>query len=787
MTLDPETEEIMAEFMVESIENLDRLDDDLLRLEQDPTDRNSLNSAFRSLHTIKGTAGFVGLPNIERVSHAGESLLSRLRDEGAALSSEGAGALLSTVDALRSMMSSVQSAGNDGDDDHQALVDNLLALAEQAHVQASGQATRSGAIGAGDPEAAVPDASTNEAAVPDAAVPEAAVPGDMATDLSWSAGTEPATAPQATQAPPASTAAAPKTTEPATASKGAGEAPAAAEHTEARPESSVRVDVGLLDRLMNLVGELVLARNQLLQVVGAESDQELSLACQRLSLITTELQESVMKTRMQPIGNVWAKFPRVVRDLARSCGKQVRLEMEGQETELDRTIIESIKDPLTHLVRNAVDHGIEDAATRRAAGKPDEGVLSLRAYHEGGYVTIEVAEDGAGIDPERVRQRAVERGLVTADQAARMNDRELTAMIFLPGFSTAKTVSSVSGRGVGMDVVKTHVERIGGSVDVTSALGVGTSFHLKIPLTLAIVPALIVTSDGERYAIPQVSLLELVRLDGDRALEALESVGDAPVFRRRGKLLPLVFLRHELGSAQLFDGDGSLNVVVLQVEDQAFGLVVDAVNDSEEIVVKPLRGQLKDVPVFAGATIMGDGRVALILDVAGIARRSEATGEGKRPAADDSARLNVDSLRQTLLVLATGERGRVAVSLEQVSRLEEFDISKIESAGNRDVVQYRGHLLPLIHLSDAMGIPRSMTEEDLVAVVVVQVGEREVGVAVDGILDIVEQDVVFEEQLGRDGILGSAVVAGRATEVVELEALVRNADPSLFEMEEVLS
>ncbi|MGH9102552.1 MAG: chemotaxis protein CheW [Acidimicrobiales bacterium] len=769
MTIDPETAEILSEFVVESRENLDSLDRDLLAIEDDPSRVEQVNSAFRSLHTIKGTAGFVGLDRVEALAHAGESLLSRLRDGLASVTAEQLSALLATVDMLRILVAAVERGGTDevSGVDHTELVRRLGVLAESPPAAPPGEHR---AILPPEPEVGGGAVPTVGASGPAARVlsPVPAAEADRRAEPS-------ATPPGPAQAPPDGAGADQEADRPA------GEHP---QPPSQSAETSVRVDVGLLDRLMNLVGELVLARNQLLQHTGDRDDSDLSVATQRLSLITTELQESVMKTRMQPIGNVWSKFPRMVRDLAQECAKEVRLVTEGRETELDRTIIEAVKDPLTHLVRNAVDHGIEATRARSASGKPAQGTVTLRAYHEGGYVTIEVSDDGAGIDPEALRERAAQRGLVRREQLDSMADRDVMGLIFMPGFSTAPSVSSVSGRGVGMDVVKTHVERIGGTVDLTSAPGEGTTFYLKIPLTLAIIPALIVSSGGERYAIPQVSLLELLRYDGDEVGRAVEEVGGVPVCRRRGSLLPLVHLAAELGTEERprIRDARVLNVVVLQIEEEAFGLVVDGISDSEEIVVKPLRGALRDIPAFAGATIMGDGRVALILDVVGIAQRSGVVAEARRmDLAEDLGREVVDR-RRTLLVLAAGERGRLAVPLDQVARLETFAAEVIEQAGFREVAQYRGHLLPLVRLSGALGL-QAAPGGQVVEVVVVSAGGREVGVVVDGILDIVEQEVDLEPGLSRSAVLGSAVIDGRATEVVDLTAVVRSSDPALLELE----
>jgi len=534
--------------------------------------------------------------------------------------------------------------------------------------------------------------------------------------------------------------------------------------------------VALLDKLMNLVGELVLARNRVLQFTRADSDPAFVTTSQRLNLITSELQEGVMKTRMQPVGTVWSKFPRVVRDLSLQLGKKVRIEMEGEDTELDKTIIEAIKDPLTHIVRNSVDHGIESPEQRLAAGKPAEGRLLLRAFHEGGQVNIEVSDDGAGIDLERVRARAVERQLLTHDQAARMGEREVANLIFMPGFSTAEKVTNISGRGVGMDVVKTSIEKIGGTVDLQPRQGKGTTLRIRIPLTLAIIPALIVVSDGERYAIPQVNLLELVRLEGEQVRTGVERIHDTKVYRLRGNLLPLVDLRTELGLGEPADEVDVLNIVVLQAEDRQFGLVVEGVTDTEEIVVKPLGRQLKGIPTFAGATIMGDGRLALILDVLGLAQRAKVVTESRERSSHSSLSTTgaEQDSTQTLVVLRVGADTRVALPLTRVARLEEFPRDLVERGSGQDVVQYRGEIMPLVDVARALGVPRGDEPDDLMQVVVHTSGGRSVGLVVEDILDIVEEHVTVAAVATRKGLLGSAVVQGRVTDLLDIEAVIQS-------------
>jgi len=570
----------------------------------------------------------------------------------------------------------------------------------------------------------------------------------------------------------------PETAVPATPNKA--EAAPTTDNKASVSDSTIRVDVGLVDKLMNLVGELVLARNQIMQFTTRQQDATLTSTTQRLNLITTELQEGVMKTRMQPINTIWSKFPRVVRDLATLVNKQIRLEMEGQETELDRTIIEAIKDPLTHLVRNSVDHGIEPSDVRVAAGKAAEGRLLLRAYHEGGQVNIEIIDDGGGVNAERVKAKALERGLISADQAARMSEHEIVNLIFLPGFSTAAKVSNISGRGVGMDVVKTNIEKIGGTVDVQSRAGQGATIKLKIPLTLAIIPALIVTCGGDRFAIPQVSLQELVGLDSAEAKNAIEMIHGAPVYRLRGKLLPLVYLNRELRLEALAES-GNLSIVVLHVEDQQFGLIVDGIRNTEEIVVKPLSNLLKSLSIFAGATIMGDGHVALILDVPGLAKQAHVVTEHDDQATNEQHERShaVSDELQSLLLFRIGQGGQMAIPLSKVARLEEVHNSKIERTGSREVVQYRGQIMPLVRLSSIFpdttaGGHKSEHAHENTHVVVYQEQGHNVGLVVDRISDIVRQSLKIKADSARNGILCSAVIQDRVTEIVDLETLLRD-------------
>ncbi|MEV4512219.1 chemotaxis protein CheW [Dactylosporangium sp. NPDC049525] len=481
-----------------------------------------------------------------------------------------------------------------------------------------------------------------------------------------------------------------------------------------------------------------------------------------------------MKTRMQAIDHLWSKLPRVVRDLSSTFGKQIRLAQEGKETELDRSLLEAVKDPLTHLVRNAVDHGIEHPDERVAAGKSAEGTLTLRAYHEGGHVIVEVRDDGSGIDPDKIARIAVEKGLVSRDQLAAMDRREILALVFRPGFSTAKAVTNVSGRGVGMDVVKTNIERIGGAVDVDSVVGKGTTWRLTIPLTLAIIQALTIECGDERYVIPQVAVHELVYLDGQSGRVVEHAMG-AQVYRLRGKLLPLVYLDDTLGLTRDGEHDKDVYVAVLQAEGKRFGLVVDRVLNTEEVVVKPLTSRFKDIGVYAGATLLGDGRVALILDVASLARRAQLAA-GVEPKDTDTAVRRGNGNGGRLLIAGVGDR-RVAIPLDMVTRLEEFPVERIERTGSREVVQYRDQILPVLRLSHLLGAYETESGPTVPVVVYTENG-RSVALAVEKILDIVEEGLDDSRRdFGDDGLLGSAVIQQRVTELLDVRRAILAADP----------
>jgi two-component system chemotaxis sensor kinase CheA len=731
--------EIIAEFLVESHENLDQLDRDLVELEQHPGSRELLSSIFRTIHTIKGTSGFLAFGRLEKLTHVGETLLSKLRDGEYAMNPDIAEALLRMVDTVRALLEGIERSGNDKDPGVdvapvQAAIEVLLENGGQPLVA---EETAPAVEVHATPEPVV-EPTTEPIARP--AEPEVDVPSPEAP--AWDGverrGVQPADAAE----------------------------PWDGVERRSVAEATVRVDVELLDNLVQLVGELVLTRNQILQRTETHEDIELARASQRLDLVASELQESVMKTRMQPIGQVWSKMPRIVRDLAHQLGREVDLTMEGHDTEMDRSVLEAVKDPLTHLVRNSMDHGIELPEDRERAGKVRTGRLLLRAYHESGQVVVEITDDGKGIDPEKIAAIAVQRGVVTREQIARMDTKEIIGLIFRPGFSTATEVSNISGRGVGMDVVRTNIERIGGSVDVVSEVGKGTTTRVRIPLTLAIIPALVVGEGGERYAVPQANLVELVRIEGEELRRQVERLAGAPVLRLRGRLLPLVSLAEALGGTA--EQGEALTVVVVQSDDLTFGLCVSEVHDTQEIVVKPIGRQLKGLAMYAGATIMGDGRVALILDVPGMAQM-----QGVGAIAQESVETRgVDGDRTALLVIEVADGRRAALPLDAVARLEEFPRERIERSGGAEVVQYRDGILPLVRLAPAIGLADTAGHGDQISVVVHEIEDRAVGIVIDRVLDVVEETVVPSEVGRRTGVKGSAVVQDRVTDLVDLEAVV---------------
>jgi two-component system chemotaxis sensor kinase CheA len=767
-------DELTREFLIESQEGLDRMERCLTDLEERPEDTELLAEIFRSVHTIKGTTGFLGFKRLEKLAHAGENLLGLLREGKLRAGREIITGLLQLLDGLRAILKTIEAEEAEGEGDDALLIGRLIEL--QAPAQAESKKpvhARAGASSASAPPAVV-------AAPP--APPAAIEPGQSESPLGQpepepptaSATTSPAAAVDSAEAVPVAAvpvAVQPPETLPAAAP--ASKASAEAEGDAARPrvhvtaaESTLRVDVTLLNRMMNLVGELVLTRNQVLQATSA--DPNMTMLSRRLDMVTADLRESVMKARMQPVSNIFSKMPRIVRDLSQSLGRRVRLQVEGQETELDKSLLEAIKDPLTHAVRNSLDHGIETPEARQAAGKDPEGVLKLRASQEGSHVVIEVSDDGAGVNVERVRQKAIERGLITPDRAVRLPERELLQLVFLPGFSTAAAVTNVSGRGVGMDVVRTNVEKIGGKVEIDSRTGKGTTLRMRIPLTLAIIPALIVRSVNQSFALPQGALSELVHIPPEQAASSIEWIEDAPLYRLRGKLLPLVFLDRLLmpGAERQVATERDSFIAVLDADGRRFGLVVDGLADPEEIVVKPLSAVLKDIGLFSGATVLGNADLALILDPGAIAVKAGVTMHEEEAARAVESETGADAAKSLEYLLVEAAGRQAAVPLGDVLRIEQLSLSRIEYIGYRPVLNFEGQLLPVEDSGGVLEAAQGNPEAQII-VVVCREGNRHVGIAVSHVLDVAGGGDLFEAGTSqRTG--GVTLLKSRVTGVVDL-------------------
>jgi two-component system chemotaxis sensor kinase CheA len=735
-------DELLQEFLNETGENVETVDRELVRFEQEPNNREILRSIFRLVHTIKGTCGFIGLPRLEALTHAAESVIGQFRD-GATVNVLAVTAILETIDRVKDILSALADKGEEPPGNDQTLIAELQALAEAAKAELADRRP---------PQADISD--------PVEAYLNRHGSGDASADLDlvFRSAPGPERSANGRIAQPAADRAAPV------------EEGASREARSVGP-ATLRVNVDTIEHLMTMVSELVLTRNQLLEISRNREDDGLKAPLQRLSLITAELQDGVMKTRMQPISTAWSKLPRIVRDLGTELGKRIELVMEGDDTELDRQVLDLIKDPLTHMVRNCADHAVELPEERIAAGKPAHGTIRLAAYHEGGAVTIAISDDGRGLDFNGIRRKALQHSLATQADVDRMSDLQVSRFIFHPGFSTADRITAVSGRGVGMDVVKVNVDAIGGVIDIASTAGLGTTITIKIPLTLAIVSALIVVAGEQRFAIPQIVVRELVRIKAN-ADHRIEQINGAPVLRLRSRLLPIVTLSTLMGSRAPEAIDGF--IVVTQIGDRQFGILVDSVFHTEEIVVKPMSSKLRHIPLFSGNTILGDGAVVLIVDPNGIAKLVGAAASADPLRIDQPATTrSPESQTTTMLVFRAGADSLKAVPLSLVTRLEEVEARDFQISGERVLLHYRDRLTPIVPVAGSV-----IRSEGVQPLVIVSDGDLTIGLAVDAIVDIVEEALEVELQASADlGVIGSALVRGRATDVIDLAYYLPKADP----------
>jgi len=841
--MDIEDDEILQGFIEESLEHLADIENDLLAIEEGGAniDEDLVNKVFRAAHSIKGGAGFMGLTTIQELSHATENVLGMIRSKKLIPTPEIINVLLIASDQLQSMIEDVHNSNEVDISAHllplNAIADGSFSQTAPSVPEQGGKAEVKKSPAKAEPHPVEKAPPEVEKPQPDAAPPEqstsAEPPLSSETEIEDYA-SAPADDDDIDEHDDIETHyAVPQTSR----GEAAGDKNKSAT-PPAKTETTLRVHVSLLDSLMNLAGELVLSRNQLLQTIGTDDLRNAEAVGQRIDLITSELQEAIMLTRMQPIGNVFSKFPRVVRDLAKKLNKTIDLNIVGKDVELDKTIIEAINDPLTHLVRNSVDHGIEKPADRKRLGKPEVGLVVLKAYHEAGQVVIEISDDGKGLDGEALATSAISKGLLTPEQAQAMSDKEKINLIFLPGFSTAKEVTDVSGRGVGMDVVKTNLDQLGGHVDIISAKGVGTTISIKLPLTLAIIPCQIIETGGERYAIPQVNLEELLRIPANQVQNRVERVGDAEVVRLRGTLLPLIRLADVIGIERTYfdhndeevkldrrentadrrgkesplfrsgnDPDkkalqkgeafnrsvldrrnsvsSALNIVVVSTGAMKYGLIVDRLQDSEEIVIKPLGRHLQQCKGYAGATIMGDGRIALILDVSNLARMARLNSIDGSDRAAEVAKAAADALRaqkdrQSLLIFKSSEVEYFAVPLNQVERIEKIKRSDIEELGGKRVMKYRGGSLSLICVSDLASVMPLADQEDLL-VIVFNIAKRAIGLLAIGPIDAIEINADIDDTtLSQPGIMGSIIIDQHTTMLVNVFEMAQTLFPQWF-------
>lgn len=764
-------QECINDFIEETDENLDALDQTFLRLEKDPSSKDDIDTVFRAIHTIKGGCRLINFTNLERISHIAESMLDMVREGDLALTPNHITLLLKTNDVFRYFVDYIKKNNKEAPQECKPLVSQLEAACEKADFKPDqldidiiiGNKKEADLVDEKSESSEVEGNDVNEVVKDSEDVAEAVENKEFIEDENKESQVE--TPKQTTVLPTLST----DDLEVDDLQQ------SLSVSNSKESNETIRIDIKRLDSLMDLVGELVLSRNQLKQVSTTIQDPTLQTTVSSISLITSELQEEIVKSRLQPISLLLTKFQRMIRDVAKSLDKKVALTVSGGNTELDRTLLESIKDPLTHILRNAVDHGIETPEQRRSVGKAEEGLVHVSCSHEGGQVVIDIRDDGAGMDVKKIAKKAVSKGLASEAEISKMDDKTIFNFIFNPGFSTAEAVTNISGRGVGMDVVKTNITAIGGQIDLDSELGKGSTIHLQIPLTLAIIPALIVSSGGQTFSVPQANLQELILIE-QRDFGSIENFEGMEVYRLRGQLLPLIRLRPLLGFGDIEDPT-HFYIVVLISGEQQYGLIVDKVEDTEEIVVKPLAKFFNNVHIYSGASIMGDGNISLILDVEALGREASISSNKKQTQATMINRAKVSS---TALIFNLGNEEIFGIQMSQVSRLEEVKLSEIELSGDQEVIQYRGDILPLVRLSNYMDVDERY-DSDVVSLVVFNVKDREVALVVNEIIDAIDLEGELDnEVIEHELILGTMILKKQIVLLLDSVKLFRNAFENWF-------
>jgi len=736
-------DELLRDFLTETTEHIEGAETQLIHFERNPSDASLITSIFRLVHTIKGTSSFLGLERLERVGHAAESVMGMLRD-GVPPTQHSVTLILAAIDRIKTIIEEIGNHGGEPPGD-----DSEIIRALEAYYAAGTSQAAAAAAEAPQQVAQVASAPTSASAPPAATQPE------PETDADSDADSDPEPGPAAKDSPRTS---GQQSSAPQGKSGGA-----------TTNQESIRVSVDTIERMMQLVSELVLSRNQLLELARHREDDAIKTPLQHLSTLTSDLQDAVMRARMQPVGRLYANLPRLVRELSTSLGKSIDLVTDGADTELDRQLIEVIRDPLTHLIRNCADHGIEKPEERLASGKPERGEIRVSAAHEAGQITIDIADDGKGLDTERIKKKIVSQGLATEQDLRSMSNDEIYRFIFEPGFSTAQVVSNVSGRGVGMDVVRTNIEAIGGSVSLSSVEGKGSRFSLRIPLTLAIAPALIIEVAGQRFALPQTSVVEAVSL-GANYKDLIQNVQNALVLKLREEVIPAVELREMVGLNGSASDEGEKLAVVMRVGTDSFCIIVDSVADIQEIVVKPLSASLSHLKVFSGHTILGDGSVVLILDPSGLAANLgiEKSTEKKRVEQREQGPLE----RRRLVMFKAGSGAPKVLPLSLVSRIEMVETNRIESSDGRLMVLLQGRLMPIVPISSEIDMSKPAYP-----VLVVATDKRSIGLMTDEIVDILEEKLEIQLASANSELVGSAEIRGEAVELIDVSHFMRLAEP----------
>lgn len=788
-----ENQEFIQDFVEEAKGHIESVEAGLLKIDELSVDLDVINDIFRAVHSVKGTAGFFNLAVIVELSHSMENLLGELRNGNLKVNQEIIDLLLKSNDCLKAMVEDVLESENM---DITEYVEKLAMFIKPDKVEDAGESEKKSTyISNKSTKTNAQKDSVKEKTIPTETTVVEVAQEDHAKDQSLTIDQQDKEMPVKNQG--------------------------------IAVEDSIRVHVTLLNNLLNLASEMVLGRNQLLRTVEKyrKDIPGVEPILQNIDRITTELQEKVMQTRMQPVANVFNKFPRIIRDLSKKLGKEVELQLEGVDVELDKSIIEALGDPMTHLVRNAVDHGLEMPKERENQGKPRLGRIILKAYHEGGYVNIDIIDDGAGIDIEKVKEKALEKELISKSELSAMGEQDVLQLLFRPGFSTADKITDVSGRGVGMDVVKTNIGKLGGTVEIFTSVGKGTTFRLLLPLTLAIIPSLIVEVESQKFALPQVNLQEIVRIKPGDNIKKIEYIHNSQVLRLRGRLLPIIHLADVLELNRTFsdpvtgkrkeerrktfydqrskkkkihtEGGASeilpckrksetntIRILVLKIGSRKFGLAVDVIHGGEEILVKPLSKFVKECKCYSGVTIMGDGKAAMILDPEGIIDKAALKFVDEQDDKPESEMMEASEAmkeQQNLLLFKCSGPETFGIDLSMVSRVEEISLNDIEKIGDKEYIKFRGDSLRLIRPEEYLPVGKGDSQSGKLYVIIPKLVKHPLGILIQEINDTMEACIRFnKDDMVVKGLTGSTILNNRIVLLINVYELFELADPAHY-------